>query len=165
LARETNISVKHQSGKNKQKQVRADYLGLHNVDVIEFIDNMEEAFAWSDIIICRAGALTVAEVAGAGRVAIFVPLPIAVDDHQTANAKYLSDKHAAILIPQEKLEGMLLKQMRDLSASAEMRGNIAKAAKASAHESATSAVGSIIEQVSKINNSPSKTQTTNKGQA
>lgn len=165
LAVETNISVKHQSGKNKQKQVRADYLGLQDVDVIEFIDNMEEAFAWSDIIICRAGALTVAEVAGAGRVAIFVPLPIAVDDHQTANAKYLSDKHAAILIPQEKLEAMLLKQLNDLCASAEMRSNIAKAAKASAHRSATSAVGSVIEQVSKINNSPSNTQATNKGQA
>ena len=165
LANETNISIKHQSGKNKQKQVRADYLGLHNVDVIEFIDNMEEVFAWSDIIICRAGALTVAEVAGAGRVAIFVPLPIAVDDHQTANAKYLSDKNAAILIAQETLESELPKKLRDLCASPEMRCNIANAAKACAHEEATSAVSSIIEQVSKINSSLSKTPATNKGQA
>lgn len=165
LANETNINVKHQSGKNKQKQVRADYLGMHNVDVIEFIDNMEEAFDWADIIICRAGALTVAEVAGAGRVAIFVPLPIAVDDHQTANAKYLSDKHAAILIPQNTLESKLLQQLRDLCASPKMRNNMALAAKASAHENATSAVSTVIEQVSKINNRPSNTQSTNKGQA
>lgn len=165
LANETTINVKHQSGKNKQKKVRADYLGAHNVDVIEFIDNMEEAFAWADIIICRAGALTVAEVAGAGRVALFVPLPIAVDDHQSDNAKYLSDKNAAILIPQATLDTVLLKHLRDLCASSEIRSKMASAAKACAHINATSAVASVIEQVSKINNNPSKTQSTTKGQA
>lgn len=165
LAQETLINVKHQSGKNKQKQVKTDYLHMPNVEVIEFIDDMETAFAWSDIIICRAGALTVAEIAGAGRVALFVPLPIAVDDHQTANAKYLSDKGAAILIPQPELRTSLLNHMRNLCASPSLRHTMALTAKGCAHAGATSAVSAIIEQVSNINNRPSNSQTTKKGQA
>lgn len=165
LAKETEINIKHQSGKNKHEQVQIDYQNNPNVEVIEFIDDMEAAFAWADLIICRAGALTVAEVAGAGRVALFVPLPIAVDDHQTANAKYLSDKGAAILIPQPQLDSVLLKHMRDLCASPSLRSSMSLKAKACAHANATAEVSAIIEQVSNIYNGPSNTQTTKRGQA
>ena len=64
---------------------------------------MTSAYAWADLIICRAGALTVAEVAAAGLAAVFVPLPHAVDDHQTRNAQVLVDGGAAILAPQASL--------------------------------------------------------------
>ena len=68
-----------------------------------FIDDMAEAYGWADIVICRAGALTVTELASAGVGAILVPYPHAVDDHQTRNALYLVDSEAAILLPQEEL--------------------------------------------------------------
>jgi UDP-N-acetylglucosamine--N-acetylmuramyl-(pentapeptide) pyrophosphoryl-undecaprenol N-acetylglucosamine transferase len=64
---------------------------------------MAAALAEADCVICRAGALTVAEVAAAGVAAIFVPFPHAVDDHQTANAKFLADQGAALLVPQPQL--------------------------------------------------------------
>lgn len=104
--------IHHQTGKNQAAKVTAAYtealadLDLspeqlaQQVQVSEFIDDMAQALAWADIIICRAGALTVAEVSVAGVAAIFVPYPFAVDDHQTHNARYLSDAQAAILIPQ-----------------------------------------------------------------
>ncbi|WP_368730824.1 glycosyltransferase, partial [Staphylococcus aureus] len=65
------------------------------VQVLPFIEDMAKAYSEADLIICRAGALTVTEVATAGVAAVFVPLPIAVDDHQTANAKFLADVGAA----------------------------------------------------------------------
>jgi UDP-N-acetylglucosamine--N-acetylmuramyl-(pentapeptide) pyrophosphoryl-undecaprenol N-acetylglucosamine transferase len=66
---------------------------------------MEAAYAWADLVICRAGASTVTEVAAAGLPAIFIPLPSAIDDHQTANARYLSDSDAAWLVRQTDLTG------------------------------------------------------------
>jgi len=149
LVEDTEIRVKHQSGRHKHEQVKSDYNNMPNVDVLEFIDDMESAFAWSDIIICRAGALTVAEVAGAGRAALFVPLPIAVDDHQTVNAKYLSDKGGAIILPQAALEDSLLTQIRELCESPKLRSNMAAKAKACAHPRATAEICAVIEQASK----------------
>jgi UDP-N-acetylglucosamine--N-acetylmuramyl-(pentapeptide) pyrophosphoryl-undecaprenol N-acetylglucosamine transferase len=64
---------------------------------------MAHYYAWADLVICRAGALTVAELAAAGVASILVPFPYAVDDHQSGNAKFLSDKGAAILLPQNEL--------------------------------------------------------------
>jgi UDP-N-acetylglucosamine--N-acetylmuramyl-(pentapeptide) pyrophosphoryl-undecaprenol N-acetylglucosamine transferase len=149
LARDVSINVKHQSGKNKHIQVQKAYQDMPGVEVIEFIDNMENAFHWSDIIICRAGALTVAEVAGSGTVAIFVPLPIAVDDHQTANAKYLSDQGAAVLLPQSQLEASLLSILNDLCNSAQKRQEIASKAKSCSHPNATTEVAMFIEKAVK----------------
>ena len=65
-----------------------------------FIDDMAAMYTWADIVICRAGALTVAELSAAGVASVLVPFPHAVDDHQTSNAHYLSDAGAAILIAQ-----------------------------------------------------------------
>ena len=72
-------------------------------DITPFIEDMAEAYEWADLVICRSGALTVAELAAAGMASIMVPYLYAVDDHQTANAKYLSDAGAAILMPQNDL--------------------------------------------------------------
>ncbi len=96
--------ITHQVGRNDGSTV-AEYYREHglNANVVNFIDNMAEAYSNCDVIICRAGASTVAEVSCAGKCAIFVPYPYAVDDHQTHNAAYLVEQGAAFLLPQSKL--------------------------------------------------------------
>ncbi|WP_158771172.1 undecaprenyldiphospho-muramoylpentapeptide beta-N-acetylglucosaminyltransferase [Paraglaciecola sp. L1A13] len=107
LAKQTNINVRHQCGKGHFVSVTDLYqsqLGQSvNWTVDEFVDDMPKAYQWADLVICRAGALTVAEVAASGVAAIFVPLPHAVDDHQTKNAQTLVEKGAAYLLPQTEL--------------------------------------------------------------
>ena len=76
---------------------------VNSVEVSEFIEDMAEAYAWADLIICRAGALTVSEVAAAGLAAVFVPFPYAVDDHQTRNAEFLVEAGAALLLNEASL--------------------------------------------------------------
>ena len=68
-----------------------------------FIDDVASAYDWADLVICRAGALTVSELAAAGLAAVLVPYPSAVDDHQTLNAAYLVKAGAAVLVPQPEL--------------------------------------------------------------
>jgi len=87
-------------------------------EVTEFIDDMASAYGWADLVICRAGALTVSEVAAAGVAAVFVPFPHAVDDHQTRNAEYLCERGAALLLSEagldaERLAGALNELLRD----------------------------------------------------
>jgi UDP-N-acetylglucosamine--N-acetylmuramyl-(pentapeptide) pyrophosphoryl-undecaprenol N-acetylglucosamine transferase len=72
-------------------------------EVTPFIEDMAEAYAWADLVICRSGALTIAELAAVGVAAILIPFPHAVDDHQTANARYLADNGAALLVQQSDL--------------------------------------------------------------
>ncbi|MEH6456108.1 MAG: undecaprenyldiphospho-muramoylpentapeptide beta-N-acetylglucosaminyltransferase [Cocleimonas sp.] len=96
--------VRHQAGKNKDESTTSLYkkLGV-NAEITPFIEDMAEAYEWADLVICRSGALTVAELAAAGVASVMVPYLHAVDDHQTANAKYLSESGAGILIPQKEL--------------------------------------------------------------
>jgi UDP-N-acetylglucosamine--N-acetylmuramyl-(pentapeptide) pyrophosphoryl-undecaprenol N-acetylglucosamine transferase len=101
LAKDFSLSVRHQSGRNNQDKLKTAYVGREfDAQVDEFIHDMDAAYAWADLVICRAGALTVSEVAAAGKAALFVPLPHAVDDHQTANAHYLVDQQGGLLMPQ-----------------------------------------------------------------
>ncbi|WOC25771.1 undecaprenyldiphospho-muramoylpentapeptide beta-N-acetylglucosaminyltransferase [Pseudoalteromonas sp. N1230-9] len=103
LSAQTTLNIWHQTGKNNEQKVTADYqqLGLaESTKVAEFIDDMDSAYQWADLVICRAGALTVSEIAAAGRMALFVPFPHAVDDHQTANAAYLVNSGAALMMQQ-----------------------------------------------------------------
>jgi len=72
-------------------------------EVIAFIDDMAARYAQADVVVCRAGAMTVAELAVAGVPGILVPFPHAVDDHQTANARFLVERGAALLLPQSEL--------------------------------------------------------------
>lgn len=101
------FEVRHQCGRNNEAATKAAYdsedLGAHQFTVQPFIDDMAAAYNWADIIVCRAGALTVTEIQNVGIAAIFVPLPHAVDDHQTANARTLTAHDAAILLPQSEL--------------------------------------------------------------
>ena len=96
--------VLHQSGQKQFEQLQTNYrnAGVH-ANLTPFIDDVAQEIADADLLICRAGASTVTELAAIGATAIFVPFPSAVDDHQTSNARYLSDCGAAILIPQSQL--------------------------------------------------------------
>ena len=98
------IEVWHQTGKGNLQAVTEAYQGRTDVRIDEFISDMTAAYDWADMVICRAGALTVAEVAAAGLAAVFVPYPHAVDDHQTVNAGWLADSDAAIIIQQNVLD-------------------------------------------------------------
>ncbi|MBE0505369.1 MAG: undecaprenyldiphospho-muramoylpentapeptide beta-N-acetylglucosaminyltransferase [Marinospirillum sp.] len=100
--------VRHQTGANKEEATRAAYAAacpdlLNRVEICSFIEDMAEAMGWADLVICRAGALTISELAAVGVASLLVPFPFAVDDHQTHNAHFLADAGAAILLPQSEL--------------------------------------------------------------
>lgn len=96
--------ITHQSGQAHLAQLQANYAHVGvSADCVAFIDNMADAMASADLVICRAGAMTVAEVAAVGVAALFVPFPFAVDDHQTGNARYLAGSDAAVLMSQSEL--------------------------------------------------------------
>ena len=107
------LQLHHQTGSADLASVQAAYAALElDVRVDAFIDDMAAAYSWADVVICRSGALTVAELAVVGVASILVPFPHATDDHQTGNARFLADAGAAILMPQdvmsaEKLAGLL----------------------------------------------------------
>jgi UDP-N-acetylglucosamine--N-acetylmuramyl-(pentapeptide) pyrophosphoryl-undecaprenol N-acetylglucosamine transferase len=107
------LQLHHQTGSAEQESVQAAYAALDvGARVDAFIDDMAAAYSWADVVICRSGALTVAELAVVGVASILVPFPYATDDHQTGNARFLADAGAAILMPQdemsaEKLAGLL----------------------------------------------------------
>lgn len=96
--------VRHQTGKRKLEQTRQHYTAVGvEAELLPFIDDMAAEYAWADLVLCRAGALTVSELAAAGVPALLVPYPHAVDDHQSANGHYLSDTGAAELLSQSTL--------------------------------------------------------------
>ena len=93
--------VLHQSGEKQIEALRANYTNAGvQAELTPFIDDTAKAFADADLIVCRAGASTVTEIAAVGAAALFVPFPSAVDDHQTSNARFLVDAGAAWLVPQ-----------------------------------------------------------------
>lgn len=102
---ESRPRVHHQAGERHAEAVRAHYAQLGvEAEVSAFIDNMARALSDADLVVCRAGAMTVAEVAAVGVAALFIPLPNAIDDHQTANARYLSECGGGWMIPQADLD-------------------------------------------------------------
>lgn len=111
LASLGDLEIKHQTGLAMQSEVAERYQTLAiQAEVAAFIDDMAAAYQWADLIICRAGAMTVSEVAASGLPAIFVPFLHAIDDHQTANARFLCDVGAALLLPQPELNTETLRK-------------------------------------------------------
>lgn len=101
--------VTHQSGAKQIDALRAAYEAAGvEATLVPFINDMASAYAEADLVICRAGATTVSEIAAIGAAALFVPFPAAVDDHQTANAKFLADQDAGWLIQQRDLTSSAL---------------------------------------------------------
>ena len=104
--------VTHQSGARQLEALRANYQAAGvQAELTPFIENTAQAFADADLIICRAGASTVTEIAAVGAAALFVPFPSAVDDHQTTNAKFLVDQGGGWLIQQRDLTPEKLAQL------------------------------------------------------
>jgi UDP-N-acetylglucosamine--N-acetylmuramyl-(pentapeptide) pyrophosphoryl-undecaprenol N-acetylglucosamine transferase len=97
-------AVVHQAGEKHLDALKANYAaaGVEG-ELVAFIDDMARRYAEADLVICRAGAVTIAELSAGGMASILVPFPYAVDDHQSANAKFLSERGAAILIQQRDL--------------------------------------------------------------
>lgn len=106
------FAVKHASGKNRAQEVIPQYENAgFSVEIIEYIDDMDEAYAWADLLICRAGATTVSELTAIGLPALYVPFPFAADDHQTANARSMVDADAGWMVTDQDLgrdEGLSL---------------------------------------------------------
>jgi UDP-N-acetylglucosamine--N-acetylmuramyl-(pentapeptide) pyrophosphoryl-undecaprenol N-acetylglucosamine transferase len=132
--------VWHQCGRDHEAAVRRAY-GEATARVAAFIDDMAEAYAWADLALCRAGAMTVTELAAAGCAAILVPYPYAVDDHQTANAQYLASRDAAILLPQSELSvARLTELLSELGEHREVLIKLAHAARGCASTDAAEVV-------------------------
>jgi UDP-N-acetylglucosamine--N-acetylmuramyl-(pentapeptide) pyrophosphoryl-undecaprenol N-acetylglucosamine transferase len=132
--------VRHQSGAKHLPALQQAYADAKvQADCVAFIDDMAAAYAQADLVICRAGASTVTEIACAGVAALFVPFPYAVDDHQTANARFLADRGAALLVQQRDLGAQSLADLlRGLDRARLLQ--LARAARALAQPGAVQAV-------------------------
>jgi UDP-N-acetylglucosamine--N-acetylmuramyl-(pentapeptide) pyrophosphoryl-undecaprenol N-acetylglucosamine transferase len=142
------VEVWHQTGKGNLGAVKASYQKLElSAKVEQFIDDIDTAYAWADIVICRSGALTVSEIAAAGKMALFVPFPHAVDDHQTANAAFLVSNQAALLLQQRDLnQQSLIKLLKPFVEQPELIKKMADKAKSYAQIDATEQVAKYIEK-------------------
>jgi UDP-N-acetylglucosamine--N-acetylmuramyl-(pentapeptide) pyrophosphoryl-undecaprenol N-acetylglucosamine transferase len=142
----TRIEVRHQCGEAMRAEAIAAYAQAGVTASIEpFIQDMAGAYGWADLLICRAGAMTLAEVCAAGVGALLVPFPAAVDDHQTRNAEYLVERGAARLLPQhQELEARLRESLGELMVPDRAKLlAMAECARAAALPEATARVASI----------------------
>lgn len=139
--------VIHQTGRKHFDAVRQLYAAAGvSADIRPFLDDMAQQYAQADLVICRAGALTVAELAAAGVASVLVPFPFAVDDHQTHNARFLSEHGAAILLPQKELSAERLAQLlRELTREKLLA--MAQAARSLAKPEATAQVAGVCEEL------------------
>jgi len=112
IAVELRPVVRHQCGERTIDTARVAYAGSAiDVELLPYIEDMAEAYAWADLVVCRAGALTIAELCAVGLPALFVPYPAAVDDHQTANAAPMTRAGAAAIIQESELTPELLAEL------------------------------------------------------
>jgi len=143
-----SLEITHQTGDADFEKVREVYdrAGWDRADVRRYISDMVSEFAKSDLIICRAGATTCAELAAAGKASIMVPLPTAADDHQRKNAEAMQNAGASRMILQSDLNGdTLAKEISDLIASPDAISNMEAAAKKMARSDAAEATVNLIE--------------------
>jgi len=119
-----------------------------NIRVVPFIEKMEQAYEWADLVICRAGAMTVAELACSGSASILIPFPFATDDHQTANANFLVERDAAVLIPESQLSIERMHEvLHELDQNRDVILQMAEHARACATPDATNTVSEICREV------------------
>ena len=144
------LNVFHQCGQNQAEKTLEGYKGKSDqlqVEVQPFIEDMAKAYSDADLIICRAGALTVTEIATAGVAAVFVPLPSAVDDHQTANSKFLANSGAAKICPQATLTPDSLKEVLAPLMNRQLLSEMASKARQQAQPDATQQVVRLIQEL------------------
>lgn len=149
LAPDIQAEVLHQAGKNTLNTALQAYAEVTiEAEVTAFIEDMAAVYAWTDVVICRAGAMTISELAAAGVASILVPYPHAVDDHQTANAAYLADAGAAILCPQKTMTAeSLAHELRTLANDRTKIMQMSCQARALAKTDATEAVADFCMQL------------------
>jgi UDP-N-acetylglucosamine--N-acetylmuramyl-(pentapeptide) pyrophosphoryl-undecaprenol N-acetylglucosamine transferase len=125
------IRITHQTGKDDMEMVKKGYSDQAvEADVLPFITDMAAAYGKADLLVCRAGATSIAEITASGKAAIFIPFPFAVNDHQTKNAELLVNRGAAAMIPErdlsgENLAGVIRRLAQDQGKIAEMETNAA----------------------------------------
>jgi len=146
---EMRPEVTHQAGRNKDVETVSRYKSVNvEAKVQPFLSDMADAYADADLVVCRAGALTIAELAAVGMPSILVPFPHAVDDHQTFNARYLSDAGAAVLLNQSSLDSdMLAKEIMRLLEDQKLLLKMSQRAKELALPDATVRVADVCEEV------------------
>ncbi len=153
LARSTPaIRLIHQTGEKDYEELRSVYAssGLSS-EVSRFIDDMPSAFARADLLLCRSGASTVAEVTAAGKPGIFVPLPTAADDHQRHNAEALAEAGAAILLPQSELTGeRLAQEVASLLGNRARLAQMSTAARKLSHPHAAAEIAALAARIAGI---------------
>ena len=140
-----NVHVIHQTGEKDYVVAQAAYLNtMISAEVFPFIDDMPGMFARADLLVCRSGASTVAEVSAAARPSIFIPLPTAADDHQRHNAEALAKVNAARLLPQTELTSELLaREVATLLSDKPLLSRMAQAARKMAHPDAAGEIARI----------------------
>jgi UDP-N-acetylglucosamine--N-acetylmuramyl-(pentapeptide) pyrophosphoryl-undecaprenol N-acetylglucosamine transferase len=155
------IHIIHQTGERDYNDALAAYQGLKNRtgesaasftnEVFKFIEDMPSAFASADLVVCRSGASTVAEIAAAGKPAVFVPFPRAADDHQRVNAEALARHGAAVVVEESKLEGVWLAEtIAALLCDSSRLGRMSAAAKELAHPNAARDIAAMAARVAGI---------------
>jgi UDP-N-acetylglucosamine--N-acetylmuramyl-(pentapeptide) pyrophosphoryl-undecaprenol N-acetylglucosamine transferase len=156
--RKNEMSIVHQTGERDYDAVRTAYARREILaEVVPFLSNMPERFAWADIIVCRAGAITAAEVAAAGRAAIFIPFGRATDSHQLRNAQEMARQHAGRVITEAELTGeRLSKEIFALLDSPQQIERMSIAARNLSWPNATRDIVNLIEQAAGIAPSPGK---------
>jgi len=139
------LCIIHQTGEKDYVEAQAAYLKhMVTAEVSPFIDDMPGAFARADLVLCRSGASTVAEITAAGKPAIFIPLPTAADDHQRHNAEILSSGDAARLLPQSQLSGdRLVAEIVSLKSDRALLAQMSEAARRFAHPDAAATIAAM----------------------
>ena len=149
MSLELRPDVWHQTGAAHIDDVIAVYQDKNlSVKAEPFIGDMAAAYGWADLVFCRAGALTVAEITAAGVASVLVPLPHAIDDHQTANARWLVDNNAATMMPQSTMSAeKLASLLTEYQAAPDKLLSMSKAARAAAKVNAADQVATICMEV------------------
>jgi UDP-N-acetylglucosamine--N-acetylmuramyl-(pentapeptide) pyrophosphoryl-undecaprenol N-acetylglucosamine transferase len=146
------LHVIHQTGEREYNEVQAAYAGIAiSSEVHKFIDDMPAFFSRADLVLCRSGASTVAEIAAAGKPAIFVPFPRAADDHQRRNAEAMEQANAAVVLEETRLDEVWLVDTIDaLRQDAARLGKMSDAARAMAHPNAAKEIAELAAKVAGI---------------
>jgi UDP-N-acetylglucosamine--N-acetylmuramyl-(pentapeptide) pyrophosphoryl-undecaprenol N-acetylglucosamine transferase len=146
------IHIIHQTGEKDYEEVRSAFASSGiSAEVSPFIDDMPQAFARADLLLCRSGAGTVAEITAAGKPAIFIPLPTAADDHQRRNAETLAEAGAAILLPQSDLTSeRLAHEVASLLGNRARLAQMSTAARKLAHPNAAAEIAALAARIAGV---------------
>src|SRR5271163_140557 len=158
-ARKNELSIVHQTGERDYNAVRTAYARREiNAEVAPFLTNMAERFAWADVIVCRAGAITAAEIAAAARAAIFIPFGAATDSHQLRNAQEMTNAGAGRLITENELTAKrLISEIFCLIDQPEQIEKQSNAARSLARPNATRDIVDLIEEAANVQGNRQRT--------